>query len=274
MTRRLTLIFSLFVLAVSGCAHLKYLDPFDGYNGKPKIVESSTYSVSGDQEKLAYKFYYHYDDQGRRQFHSAFKSDGSPSTGGTTYIYDKKGNILQSTRLNRDSTINSQVTFRYNRKGQEVLKEIVDGRGKTVTRTNYNKKDRTATVISLTNDTIFFDHAILQYDRHWKRVNEIRSYNKDGRLRNRIEKHYNATGVETGNQWFDSTNKLYSISKWELDQHNNATIAYGYAVKDGDTSIPRITRFEYQYDSQGNILYKAIISEGKKSWVTRNVYHY
>lgn len=259
------------------CTHLKYLQAFNRYKGKPKIVESTTYTVSGrdssTNEKMAYKNVFYFDRKGRTEKHLMYKSDGSLSNGGWNYVYDKAGNILQNTLYNLDSSVNVRNNFVYNKYGQQILREYVSGKRKTITKTEFDRIRKIAVTEAYTNDTVFHEKTILSYDDKWREI-ELKSFNKSGQLERRIENVYDQKDNLILSRWYDSTNRLYEFYKTNFDNRKNRTRIEHYRVKDGDTTLIGTTHMEYVYDEKGNIIYEGLISNGRNTWVTRNVFHY
>jgi len=89
--RKIQYLIILFIF--SSCSNLKYLDAYDGFKNEPIEVEFITYRItytdSLSKEERRFKVISSYDTKGRKVKSKDFKSDGSPSSGGTKYTYDK-----------------------------------------------------------------------------------------------------------------------------------------------------------------------------------------
>ena len=82
----------LIVLLFTKCSNLKYLNAYDGWKGKPKMVEISYYNV--EKEFWYGKQLIYYDSKGRILKQPNINRAGNIVDGEKKFIYDKKGNII------------------------------------------------------------------------------------------------------------------------------------------------------------------------------------
>ena len=83
----------LIILLFTKCSNLKYLNAYDGWKGKPKMVEISYYNV--EKEFWYGKQLIYYDSKGRILKQPNINRAGNIVDGEKKFIYDKK-EILQS----------------------------------------------------------------------------------------------------------------------------------------------------------------------------------
>jgi hypothetical protein len=259
------------------CTQLKYLERFNGYKGKPKIVESTTYRDlgKGDSagEKASYRNVIYFDRKGRIVKDLVYKQHGSLSNAGWNYVYDKWGNMLQNTLYNLDSSINVRNNYSYNEFGQQIRREYILGKTNSITKTEYDRKRRTAVIEGYTNDTVFHEKTIITYDDKWRQI-ELKIFKENGELERRIEKAYDQNGNMILSKWYDFANRLYEFYKIDFDNRNNRTGIENYRVKLNDTTLVNTSRIKYEYDEKGNIIYEGSISNGRATSVKRTRFHY
>lgn len=256
---------------------LKYLNQFDGYNGKPKRVESTTYKVeykdSVGTEKMAFKNIEFYDNKGRKIKTLMYKSDGSPSTGGIYYSYDKFGNDIKSIMYNRDSTINSESLSKYDDYGNKIEGIYKSGNRETKTINIFDRENRTEQIIGKNGDGSFKENALQKYDEKWNKI-ELISYDSIGNQKTRIEFEYDKNNNLDSYKWYNAKNELYNFSKTTFNKQNDPIIALGYRVNDKDTILNKTTKFEYKYDEKKNIVEQKLFSNDKLVWTTKYNYEY
>lgn len=274
--RKLIFFITLFIFSCK--SSLEHLKKYDGLNGKPTRVELIMYKIdlidSIPIESMAYKQIEFYDIKGRKVRTLKYKSDGTPSTGGIYYHYDKYGNLKKSTMYNRDSTINTVHRYQYDKKGREVEKVFISrGDIKTLTRYIFNDKTRTERIIVKSGDGRFKENAIRKYDNNWKQI-ELISYDSLGKPQSRTEFEYDRNGNLSGYYSFDNKNQLYKFSRKFFNKFNDPTIFRGYKVVEKDTTLNYTTKIEYLYDKKKNIIEEKLFSDEKLIWRTKYNYQY
>lgn len=269
--------FLIIILTLGSCSNLKYLDTFDGFNNKPKEVESTTFRVkyfdSLPKEEMAFKYVYFYDSKGRKFKALSYKSNGSPSSGGWNYSYDKYGNQTQNIFYNIDSSINVQNNYKYNKFGQQIEREYISGGKISITKNIYDRKNRIQKIISKKSDGSFKEKAIQRYDKQWRKI-ELVSYDTLNKQKSRIEFFYDEDGNENQSKWYNSENKLYEYYNSTYNSKNDRIQIKKYQVRNGESKLVSDTKTEYKYDEKGNCIEERLISNGKVSWITKNKYKY
>lgn len=262
---------------LGSCSNLKYLDAFDGFKNKPKEIESTTFRVkyidSLPNEKIAFKEIYFYDSKGRKFKNKSFNSDGSLSSGGWNYYYDKFGNITQNTLYNKDSSIIIQNNYKYNKFGQQIEREYISYGKKSITKNIYDRKNRIQEIIGKKSDGSFKEKAIQQYDKQWKKK-ELISYDIKSQQKSRIEFFYDKNGNENQSKWYDSQNKLYEYSNSTYNSKNDRIRIKKYRIRNGESKLVNDIKTEYKYDEIGNCIEEKLILNGKVSWITKNKFKY
>lgn len=274
---KLTVVLLLCISMLSGCGYLKNLDAFNGYKGKPRIVESTYYTISlqgtNAVEKRSSKTVFYFDRKGRTIQHLMYAADGSTINGRWTYVYDNAGNMVQSTLYTNDSSIKIPTNYKYNQYGQEIWRAYMTGNRKTITTTLYDRVSKTAVIKSITNDTIFQEKTIIVYNDQWKEK-ELKSFDENDQFKRRVEFEYDHNGDQVLSKWYDAGNQLYAFYVTEYNQSHHKTRIQYYRVKGSDTTLVNTAQMEYVYDDKGNIIYEALLSNGKKVNVTRNQFQY
>ncbi|MGJ8551284.1 hypothetical protein [Winogradskyella wichelsiae] len=267
----------LFIIFVSCNTSLKYLNQFDGFNGKPKRIESTTYKVEYKDsvaiEKMAFKNIEFYDYKGRKIKTLMYKSDGSPSTGGIYYSYDKFGNEIKSIMYNRDSTINSENLSKYDGYGNKIEGIYISGNRKSTTINIIDRENRTEQIIGKNGDGSFKENAIQKYDDKWNKI-ELISYDSIGNQTTRIEFEYDKNYNLNSYKWYNAKNELYNFNKTTFNNQNDPIIDFAYRVKDKDSILKKTTKFEYKYDEKKNVVEQKLFSDDKFLWTTKYNYEY
>jgi len=267
--------FLIIILILGSCSNLKYLNAFDGFKNKPYKVESTTYRVidvdSLAKEEMAFKSIYFYDSKGRKFKSTGFKSDGSPSSGGWNYSYDKYGNETQITLYNKDSSINVQNNFKYNKFGQQIEREYISDGKKSITKNIYDRKNRIQKIIGEKNDGSFSEKAIQRYDKQWRKI-ELISYETQSKQKSRIEFFYDEKGNENQSKWYNSENNLYEYYNSTYNFNNDRIRIEKYRIRNGKSKLISDTKTEYKYDEKGNCIEERLIFNGKASWITKYKY--
>jgi hypothetical protein len=265
------------ILLLSSCSNLKYLEAFDGYRGQPKKVEFESYRVVVENdrqiEKLGYSIVTYYDEVGRKVRTEDYKSDGSPSTGGTVYSYDKKGNLTKITMYKLDGAINIQNSFKYNKHGQRTERLYTTKTDTIKTVFIFDRKNRIEEIKGWYRDGSFKEYAIQKYDRDW-REKELISYDSLGHQTSRIVFEHNKNGNQSSSKWYNSNDELYNIYEKSYNSKNDPVRSKKYHLKDGDTIKIRIEKSEYDYDTYGNIKEHRLYTEGDLTLVRRYNFTY
>lgn len=269
--------FLIIIIILGGCSNLKYLDEFDGFKNKPKEVESTKFRIkyvdSLPKEEMAFKYIYFYDSKGRKFKSRSFKSDGSPSSGGWSYSYDKYGNETQITIYNIDSTINVQNNYKYNKFGQQIEREYISSGEKSITKYFYDQKNRIQKIIIKNEDGSFRENAVQRYDKQWRKI-ELTSYDAQGKQKSRIEFFYDERGNENQSKWYNSENKLYEYYNSTFNFKNDRIRIEKYRIENGESKLVSDTITQYKYDEKENCIEERLIYNGKISWITKNKYKY
>lgn len=245
------------------------------------MVVSTSYAVSGKKdslrEKVVSKSVLYFDRQGRTIKRLTYRSDsdGSLRDARDSYVYDKKGNLIQDTFYELDGSIGVRNNYRYNKFGQQILREYSLGKmqEKTITKSTYDRTKKIAVIEGHTTKGVFTEKSVISYNDKWQKV-EITGYTKDGRLQIRTDMQYDENGNQILSNWYDSTNRLHEVVKDSFNSMNDKIKSEAYIIKRNDTVLIGTTRFEYRYDLRGNVIYEGLITNGRTTWITRNEFTY
>lgn len=269
--------FIICILFISCTSSLKYLNKFDGFNGKPEKIESTKYKVeykdSISTETMAYKTIDFFDSKGRKTKTLMFKSDGSPSTGGIYYSYDKFGNQVKSIMYNRDGTINLENQYKYDNYGNEIERVYLSGNRKSITKTIYDRKNKTLRITGKYSDGSFKEDAIQKHDDKWKKT-ELISFDSNGDQETRIEFFYDKTGNAIQSKWYNSENELYEYYNSTYNLKNDRIRIEKYRISNGEPKLVDDTKTAYEYDEKGNLIEVRSNSNEQTTWITKNEYQY
>lgn len=269
--------FLIFLLVLSSCSKLKYLNAFDGLKNKPKKIESTTfranYRDNSMQEVMAFKRIHFYDQKGRKLKSTEYKSDGSLSSGGWSYSYDQYGNQTQNILYNIDSSINVENNYKYNDFGQQIEKVYISSRRKTTVKYIYDRKNRTRRMTVKKDDGSVTETALQRYDKKWREIESI-SYDSSNQQKIRIEFFYDEKGNQIQSKWFNSENKIYSSYKSTYNFNNDRILIEHYSISGGIPKLLSESRTDYTYDKKGNCIEETLFSSGRKSWITKYEYNY
>jgi len=258
------------LIIFSSCnTRLKFLDKYSGFKGEPKKVESMYFKIdyrdSLLSEKLAFKLITFYDEKGRKIKNLEYKSDGTPSSRGQYYNYDKYGNRIRTIFYNIDSTLNVENLYKFNDYGKETERIYIYRNKKSITKSIYDIKKRTKQIDG--------QNSIIKYDKKWKEIEYV-NYDSIGKQESRTEFGYDQNGKLNSYKYYNSNNKLYKFSKLTFNKYNAPLISISYLVKDKDTIHDKTTSFKYEYDKNNNIIKEYLYTNEKLVWITRYIYEY
>ncbi len=248
------------------CTNLKYLTPFDGYKGIPKIVETEVYTIKKDSIKeLSSVDVFHFDKKGRMIKWLDYYGQERKPAGAWHYKYDKKGNIIEFSNSEPDGTVGHSIHYGYNKYGQLLTEESPT----VLKKYTYDRKNRTAELKSFYKNGKFHDLAIYRFNKNWQRI-ELVTYNESGEITLIHKSEYDENGNAIKESRFRDKNKLNSFSKSNFDIHNNRTDSKAYEIINSDTALVRINKWSYSYDSYNNIIEEKVISDNRTTKITQN----
>lgn len=251
---------------LASCSNLKYLNPYEGYQGKPIMVESINYDVAYkdgiEVENRSASSISYFDNKGRKIKEQDYNSDGTLSWGEWSYKYDKKGNLVQITLYNLDSTIMVNRRIEYNKYGLPTKVSTLDSE----TLKFYDRKNRSVT--SYTNNSFNNLKSVLRYNSKWKEIEAIEFDDSDN-PKSRIEFYYDKKGNEILSKWYNAKDQLYIIYKQEFNSKNHRTKIEKYTIIQGEPQLENVKKIEYNYDNIGNCIQQKYMENDKTTWITR-----
>jgi len=251
-----------------GCSNLKYLDAFDGLNGSPKEIESTTYKIEYNDnliiEKATSKSINFYDSKGKSIKRLNFEPDGSPSWGSVYYFYDMFGNVIKKKIFNADGSEHSQIKYKYNEYGQEIERIYSWGLTKTI----YDRKNRLAEINTKNNNDSLKYFERQKFDKKWNEI-ELIEFDNIGKQKSRIEFDYDTKGNQIKSSWYNSDDILHVIYISTFNNKNNRTSIKKYRIVSSKPKLIEDTKIEYKYDKKGNLIEDKYILNEKTSWINR-----
>ncbi|HEY9170610.1 MAG TPA: hypothetical protein VIN72_14050 [Lutibacter sp.] len=262
------LILLIFYFVLSSCTNLKYINKFDGHNGKPKIIESKSYSVVKKNDSIlkGEQMLHHidyYDIIGRHLKIFSFRPNGTKSMGGLYYEYDRFGHLSQVTFYNKDSTVNSQTNFIYNKKGQKLSEEHIreNNEQKSIYFSEYLEKRNITKVFGKKSDGTIIEKILMQHNKKGEEIEKL-SFNENNTLKSKITFRYDNKGNLIEQIWYNSEGVPLNKYTKTYDKNNNYIYGEKYRLI-GKDSLINTTKRQIEYDKKGNVL-KYIFFENDK----------
>jgi len=267
----------LIVLLFTKCSNLKYLNAYDGWKGKPKMVEISYYNV--EKEFWYGKQLIYYDSKGRILKQPNINRAGNIVDGEKKFIYDKKGNIIEYIHYGKDSVIHRNRTYTYNKNGKILeLKYIIKDGNKSNNYTyNTIEKSSRASDFVYNKDGSVKEKNISRittfYDKKWNEIGHT-YYDSDGSIRRKRELKYDKKGNPILNVSFDYKTKKRRITEKKYNKYNDIVSWTIKVITEKDTTITNISEFKYLYDHKNNPVEVKSFSNGKILYKIRNKFLY
>jgi len=267
----------LIILLFTKCSNLKYLNAYDGWKGKPKMVEISYYNV---EKGFWYgKQLIYYDSKGRILKQPNINRAGNIVEGEKKFIYDKKGNIIEYIHYGKDSVIHRNRTYTYNKYGKILeLKYIIKDGNKSINYT-YNTIDKSsrATDFVYNKDGSVKEENIgtitTFYDKKWNEIGHT-FYDSNGNIERKGELKYDKKGNPILSVSFNYKTKKRRITEKKYNKYNDIVSSTRKVIKEKDTTITNISEFKYLYDHKNNPVEVKIFSNGKISLKIKNKFLY
>ena len=267
----------LIVLLFTKCSNLKYLNAYDGWKGKPKMVETSYYNI--EKEFWYGKQLIYYDSKGRILKQPNINRAGNIVEGEKKFIYDKKGNIIEYIHYGKDSVIHRNRTYTYNKNGKILeLKYIIKDGNKSNNYT-YNTIDKS----SRASDFVYNKDGSVKeknisrittfYDKKWNEIGHT-YYDSDGSIRRKRKLKYDKKGNPILNVSFDYKTKKRRITEKKYNKYNDIVSWTIKVIKEKDTTTTNISEFKYLYDHKNNPVEVKSFSNGKILYKIRNKFLY
>lgn len=267
----------LIVLLFTKCSNLKYLNAYDGWKGKPKMVEISYYNV--EKEFWYGKQLIYYDSKGRILKQPNINRAGNIVEGEKKFIYDKKGNIIEYIHYGKESVIHRNRTYTYNKYGKILeLKYIIKDGNKSINYT-YNTIDKSsrATDFVYNKDGSVKEENIgtitTFYDKKWNEIGHT-YYDSNGNIRRKRKLKYDKKDNQILNVSFNYKTKKRKITEKKYNKYNDIVSWTIKVITEKDTTITNISEFKYLYDHKNNPIELKIFSNGKILIKIRNKFLY
>lgn len=261
---------SLVFMFLASCSNLKFLEPFDGYHGKPKMVEEIDYNMTSLQgveyEKCLGSSIRYYDIKGRKIKEQDYNRDGLKSLGEWNYSYDKKGNVKQITLFNLDSTIYTQQNSKYNRFGLRT--RVYTESSESVT--TYDIKNRIAK--SHGKSSFGNGKSITKYNSEWKEI-EITTFDSIGNITSRIEFDYDTKGNQIRSKFYNSQNQLYRLYNQNFNNRNDITRIEQYEIINEEQQLVKETQIKRIYDKKSNCIEERYVDQDNITTLVKR-YHF
>jgi hypothetical protein len=256
------------------CNQLKYLDAFDGYEGKPKIVEVESYEIVDNgiqsKEELSSVDVFYFDNKGRMtNWLDFYGPEKKPGSNGWKYEYDEKGNIIKFYMIDLNNKALDPIIYEYNKNGQLVLER----RKESIKKIQYDKDQRTALLTANRKDGTFLERALIKYDLKGREI-ESSSYDSSNNLITRYNYSYDLEKASKKTERYGSENKLISISHLYNDIQGNPIKIEAYRATGKDTILTSKTDYINKYDALNNLIEQKVFFNDKATYVEKTIIHY
>jgi hypothetical protein len=264
----------LFLIQMSGCARLPYLEAFGGYCHKPRFVERQLCPCNAQgQIESCTKTLMEFDRRGRQISMQNFKKDGTPSGGKWLYEYDRKGNLIVLTIYDAAGKPQTTNTYTYNEKGRKLSWEF-DGFGKK-SKADYTYDDagNMIWVNSRYEDGSFKERTRFTYDDQGRKTAML-VYNAKDTLTTHVEYSYDDRGFLVQNKWHNIQRENITVRKFVNNEHGDRTLQQTFELVGDSLVLKSESKTSYQYDQWGNCI-EDILHKGEiPSWITKTRFVY
>jgi len=185
------------------------------------------------------------------------------------YVYDSKGNLLQSYTIDENGTVNDSLKYVYNRRGfcTEIVRfsarklagkevPVVEG-GKI---SEVKSLDENGKIVSVT-----------KYAYSGSEITEERTFNGNGELISVVQREF-LNGQVVSQTEKDSSSNVVSISRFKRNDGNDVTECLFTVSKDNQEY--KFT-YEYEYDNAGNWIKQTKFYDGQiVNIIIRNIEYF
>ncbi len=253
---------------------------YNGWNGRPTIVEKFTYNVHIDegkfQENFDIKEVYVFDRKGRLLKMTTYGSDETKAKKWKVYKYDKSGNIVQRKYFKKDSSSDFQINYAYNRYGQIVRQVTIEPYIRETVTYSYDRDRFTAVSQSIheigsVNKSVSKWHSMQQFDAAWKEIYS-NEYNESGEVSSKWEFVYDDKGRQVLTRWYNPD--LYYVYHSDYNEHGSETKVKMCRIEKGDTSHCTTTTYKLEYDNKNNCIVDTLSADGMPLFIYRYTFTY
>ena len=185
------------------------------------------------------------------------------------YVYDKKGNLLESCTIDENGTINDSSKYVYNRRG--VCSEIAKFSGrKSVGKEVPVLQGERVTGVKIYNENGIIE-TTLDYVYSGDEITEEKTLNSNGELVSSVQKEY-LNGQLVSQTEKDNNGNVQTIRKFKRNASNDAVECLIILSKNNKEY--KFT-YEYEYDSAGNWIKQTRFYDGQiENIVLRNIEYF
>jgi hypothetical protein len=273
-------VFSFFLWS---CTSLKFLDVFDGNNGRPQKTETLVFEVKYINNEVViekkYTIIFIYDKRGRRLVIHTSKPGEDIGLKGMYYDFDKYGNEIRIEIKTNKGLTHILNKYKYNKYGQQIKREYFAFRGDTLSRKvitshKYFRKGRTDSIIAKMSSKEDAEYMIKKYDEQWREIEYSFLY-QSGKLRKKHTYEYDSNGNNILTRYYNSSNKLIKLTYNKFNEKNDLISNLIFKVHNSDTIKTKgQTYYEYKYDSKDNISKKKWFVNDKLKYIEEVKYTY
>ncbi len=264
---------TLILLFILSCSTIKKFTPYDGYKGKPKIVETiySTLSKNNDTiiKTVTLKEIAIYDSLGRNIKGLIYSKGKSVPSNTIDFLYDEGNNVIEEIFKDKENKISSIAKYKYNKFGQEVLRESIFNNKINSTITTYNWTTNASFIKMIdSSEKIVWQGKIVYKKRGQYKKIYSKNFDEPYIIASSFE--YNKLGKCIVSNWYDHRGNLNYFDKKTYDINGVKIKTESFTLKNGVPILNTVlsSKSEYLLDSLGNqILDKPIDTISKNVFI-------
>jgi hypothetical protein len=185
------------------------------------------------------------------------------------YVYDSKGNLVESYTIDENGTINDSLKYDYNRRG--ICTEITRFTGRKLLGREIPVLEGGRVTGVKTLDENGKIESILKYTYSGNEISEERTFNGNGEIVSVVQKEF-LNGQVVSQTEKDSSSNVISVSRFKRNAGNDVVECLFQVTKDNQEY--KFT-YEYEYDNAGNWIKQTKLYNGQiVNIVIRNIEYF
>lgn len=206
-----------------------------------------------------------HDANGRCACPAAMKTECNQSQ----FVYDNKGNLIESCKIDENGNINESTKYAYNRRG--VCSEITRYSGEKLV----GKEVPVLNGTKVTGYKIYNENGInettLDYVYAGDLISEEKTLNNNGEISSSVQNEF-INGQLVSQKERDGSGNVKRINRYKLNTNNDIE---EYLILIPENNQEYILKFEYEYDEAGNWVKQTQFYNGEiASIIIRNITYF
>jgi hypothetical protein len=185
------------------------------------------------------------------------------------YVYDSKGNLVESYTIDENGTINDSLKYDYNRRG--ICTEITRFTGRKLSGREIPVLEGGKVTGVKTLDENGKIESILKYTYSGNEISEERTFNGNGEIVSVVQKEF-LNGQVVSQTEKDNSSNVVSVSRFKRNAGNDVVECLFQVTKENQEY--KFT-YEYEYDNAGNWIKQTKLYDGQiVNIVIRNIEYF